>query len=514
MGLLFDLYRIKMKLFFGAFRASKLSLLLLLVYILGFLPGTIGLSNLLIASIREGTDLTVYLNPLSTVISALLALTLLSTLRGYVSFEYEQSFIFTSPVSPRLFLTASLLSDLTVISPFLLPLYLLLGVLVASLGLSPLTILLMVSCLLLFALFLQFLKTSLSIFLSASRSPWLKIITILLITALLLPALGAFDGLPISYRELPYPSTVMASAIIDLIYDRFPQTSSLLLLLSYFLASLALFLKSSQKNLFQFASPVPFVSPFDTSMRVQEIKMGKNIAFFSRIGLSLKLDLRSGNLLRFLMKKEFIRMVRDGSLFAVLLFYAIVLFIFLGAGGSGSMPLELPFSMLFLYSFITPSMLISNWRIGELGNLWIPMTSSIGLGYVLQSLLYDLILISIVIPSLVIGILFFISSVDPILPLALVISNAIICCSVNLYMMIKFIGTKRRATPSLMILYATMFLAALLMMPCYIIYAVNLFLKPGFEVELLLLLPMLLYSTFIFSYISRRLGKKSLEMEL
>ncbi|MEM3693072.1 MAG: hypothetical protein QXI39_03520 [Candidatus Bathyarchaeia archaeon] len=517
MGLLLDLYRIKVKLFLGAFRASKLSLLLLFLYALGFLPGTIGMSTLLAASIKEGMDLMVYVNPLSTVISALLALILLSTFRGYVCFEYEQSFIFTSPITPRLFLTASLLSDLTILSPFFSPLFLMLGIISVSLSLSPFTILSMVFCLLLFAFFIQFLKASLSIFLSAYKGLGPRILTILLMAILLLPALGAINRLPstLSYRELPYPSTAMALVIIDFIYDRVPQTYSLILLLSYFFASLALFLFSSQKNLFQLARIVPFVSPFDTSMRVQEIKMGKNIAFFSRIGLGLTLDLRSRNLLRFLMKKELIRMVRDGSLFAVFFLYAIVLFIFaLGGRSSGDMPMEVPSLMLLLYTFITPPMLISNWRIGELNNLWIPMTTSMGLEYVLKSLLYDLTLITIAVPTLVVGILFVLGGMDPILPLALVASNAMIGCSINLYMTIKFLGTKRRATPSLMIIYAAMLLSGLLMMPPYILFMVNLFLKLGLEMELLLSVPMILYSAYIFRYISRRIGKKVLEIEL
>ncbi|MBS7627539.1 hypothetical protein KEJ36_01775, partial [Candidatus Bathyarchaeota archaeon] len=475
MGLLLDLYRIKMKIFLGAFRASKLSLLLLFLYAIGFIPGTIGMSTLLAASIKEGMDLMVYVGPLSTIISTLLALIILSTFRGYVSFEYEQSFIFTSPITPRLFLIASLLSDLTILSPFLFPLFLMLGIIAVSLSLSLLTILSMIFCLLLFALFIQFLKASLSIFLSAYKGPGPRILTILLMAALLFPALGGLHRLPLtlSYGELPYPSTAMALVIIDFIYDRVPQTYSLILLLSYFFASLALFLFTSQKNIFQLARIVPFVSPFDTSMRVQEIKMGKNIAFFSRIGFGFTLNLRSRNLLRFLMKKELIRMVRDGSLFAVFLFYVIVLFIFsLGMGSSGDMPMEVPSFMLLLYTFITPSMLISNWRIGELNNLWMPMTTSMGLEYVLKSLLYDVTLVTIAVPTFVVGILFFLGKMDLILPLALVASNAMIGCPINLYMTIKFLGTKRRATPSLMIIYAAMLLSGLLMMPPYILFTV------------------------------------------
>lgn len=514
MSVLFDLYKLKVKLFLGAFRVSKTSMVILAVYALGMIPGTIGVSTAVVKLVNEGADLTVHLEALSAIISGFLAFILLSTFRGITAFEYEQSLIFTSPITPRRFLIASLLAEITVFSlSFFFPVFVFFGIIIVSLGLSIISVLSMVIFILSFIFFLVFLKSSLSILGSDYRNSKIKIVTTVLIVLLLLPAIGLFTRFPVRYRELPYPSTLLAQSFLDIFYNKLPSTRSFLVLASYLLASLALFLFSSKKNFFQFASSVPFVSPFDTSTRMQTIKLDKNIRFFSRAGLGITLDLKSESLLKFLMKKEFIRMIRDGSLFAVLLFYGIAS-IMTVAGGSRGMPFPIWIFLLALYSFIVPLMLISNWRITELDNLWIPLTSGVNLGYVVKSLLYDLTLIAFAIPVAAIVFLNLISQIDPLMPLVLVASVSMIGSSTNLFVVVHFLGKKRKATPSLMINWVSMLLSGLLMAPTYIYVTFSLFLGFSAQINLLLSIPVLVYSILIFIYFSKKLEKKALMIEM
>jgi hypothetical protein len=218
-------------------------------------------------------------------------------------------------------------------------------------------------------------------------------------------------------------------------------------MMSYFLASSVLFIFSSKKNLFQVAKPVPFVSPFDTSMGMQTAKMEKNIRFFSRIGLRFALSLGSESLLRFLMKKELIRMIRDGSLFAVLLFYVIVSIMSVSAN-IGQAPFPIWLLILVIYSFIVPAMLLGTWRTAELDNLWIPLTSGVSPRTIVGSLLYDFTLIAFIVPAGTIIVLSLLGQINPLVPFVLVTSVSLIGCSATLFTMIHFLGKKRRATPS------------------------------------------------------------------
>ena len=371
----------------------------------------------------------------------------------------------------------------------------------------------MATFLLSFIFFLIFLKSSLSILGSDYQHSKIKIVTAILVVFLLFPAIGLFTHPPVRYRELPYPSTPLAQSILDTFYNKLPSTRSFLVSASYLLASLALFLFSSKKNFFQFASSVPFVSPFDTSTRMQTMKVDKNIRLFSRVRLGITLDLKSESLLKFLMKKEFIRMIRDGSLFAVLLFYGIVS-ITTVAGGSRGMPLPIWIFLLAIYSFIVPSMLISNWRITELDSLWIPLTSGVNLGCFVKSLLYDLTLIAFVVPVATILVLTLISQIVPLIPLVLVASVSMIGSSTNLYVVMHFLGKKRKATPSLMISWASMLLSGLLMAPTYIYVTFSLLLGFSAQINFLLSISVLVYSILIFIYFSKKLEKKALTIEM
>jgi hypothetical protein len=512
MGLFLDLYKMKLKIFLGAIKSSKLSLFLVVLSVLGITPGSIGMSMVVVSLVKEGT-LIVYLDHISAIISACLALVLIPTYRGYVVFEYEQSLIFTSPITPKTFLVASFLADITAFSVFLFPLFLFLGIITISLALPAISVLSLVSGMLLFIFFLLFVKTSLSILASIRSDSLIKIVTAILMVFLLLPAVGLFLDFPLVYKTLPYPSTLLAQVMINALNSGLPSGYSVLFMTSYFLASLLLFLFCSRENLFQIAKTVPFVSPFDTSMRTQTVKMATNIRFFSKFGLRFTLNIESKSLLRFLMKKELVRMIRDGSLFAVLLFYLIVSIMSL-VTSIGQAPFPVWLLILVIYSFIVPAVLLGNWRTGELDNLWIPLTSGVSPRYVARSLLYDFTLIAFIVPAGTIVILTFLSQIDPIVPLILVTSVSLIGCSTNLFTMIHFLGKKRRATPSFMIGWVSMLLSGLLISPTYIYAGLSFMLLFNVKTSIIFAAPILAYSIFIFLFLSRKIERKTGSVEI
>lgn len=513
MGLFYDLYKLKIKNFLGAIKSSKASMVLVALYMLGIMPGSIGMSIVVVNLVREGIYLATHLDYLSALIGGVIAMVLISTFRGFVVFEFEQNLVFTSPITPRCFLFASMLADLTALSIFFFPLFLFLGIITVSLALPVISVLSLGSGLLLFIFFLFLVKTSLSILVSARSDSLAKISAGILIALLLLPTVGLFLPFPLAYKMLPYPSTLLAEVLTNTLQSSLPPLQSVLGMLLYFLVSLVLFLFSSKKNLFQIAKPVPLVSPFDTSMRMQTAKMAKNIRFFSRVGLRFTLNLESESLLRFLMKKELLRMIRDGSLFAVLLFYLIVSIITV-ATNIGQTPFSVWMLILAIYSFIVPAMLIANWRVGELDNLWIPLTSGVSPRYVVRSLLYDFILIAFIVPAGTIVVLTLLDQITPFVPLVLIASVSLIGCSANLFTVTHFLGKKRRATPSFMIGWVSMLLSGLLISPTYIYAALSFILGFSVETSLLLAAPILAYSVLIFWVFSRKIERKATSIEI
>lgn len=513
MGILFDLYKLKVKIFLGAIRASKASMLLLAIYIIGIAPSSIGMSMIIVDAVKGGIDLLVYLDALAALISGIFAMILLSTLRGFVVFEYEQSLIFTSPITPRQFLIISLFADITVFTVFFFPLFLLLAIVIVNLTLPVLSALSIVTSTLILAFILFFIKASFSILESVRSSSVFKILTIVLIGLLLLPVTGLFTALPLRYRELPYPSTFIAEMFLNVLYGRLPPVDAVLGATLYVLGSLLLFIYCSRLNLFQFARAVPFISPFDTSMRTQEVKMGSNIKLFSKVGLKFTLDLGSESLLKFLMKKEFIRMVRDGSLFGVLMLYLIIS-VMTVITSSSEAPFPIWMLVLAIYSFIVPAMLISNWRIGELDNLWLPLTSGLSFELISKALLYDFTIIAFTIPAATIIILTLAGQIEPLVPFVLVTSVSMVGCSTNLYMMMHFLSKKRRAIPSLMISWTSMLLFGLFILPAYIYVLLSYLFGLSTEILVVLSVFIVLYSVLVFRFFSGRIERKALSVEL
>ncbi len=447
MGVARDLLAFKLKVLMGAVKSSRASMALIAIYVLGMLPSGVGMSISVVNLVKSGIDVTTYVNQLAALLSSVTALLLLSAYKGYVSYEYEQTLLFTAPIKPRTYLAVSLLTDLAMLSVFLLPLGIFLCMIIVSLQLSILHTMLIVGGFVLFLFFAYFTKTSLAILEAHRQDSLVKTALTAIILLLIFPAASLALPFPIGYAQLPYPSTLLAEMMLSSVCGLTPNVMSILGIAAYFLASFAAFLYCSKLNLFQLAKPVPFVSPFDTSMRVQTIKTGKNIQFFSRFGIKISLSLDSKPLRSFLMKKEFVRITRDGSLFMVFMFYAVLLIISTSMRQSeAAFPMWM--FLLAFYSFMVPAMLTSNWRMTELDNLWMPLTSGLSFGAVAKAVLYDFALLAFAVPAAITALLSAVNNVDPVVPLVLVASASIIGSAANLYTMVIFLSRKRRATPA------------------------------------------------------------------
>jgi len=513
MSRLLDVYLAKVKIVLGAFRASKISLLLIFVYLFGVVSSSFLMGLIVVEALKRGAVLSAYINELSALISLAFAITTITAFRGFIVFDYEEGMFFTSTITPWMFLAASILSDLTIFSIFFCPLFVLLGIIAVSMRFSPLITLLIFIVAILLVLFILFIKKAFSILISVYAGSAIRHILAVFTFLLLLPAVRFAYSFPIEYSRLPYPSTFIATVILHLLCEKQPPLVSLLGVFSYFMLSFMLLAFCSRRDIFRYAKSVPFFSPFDATIRAQTVKMGQNIRLFSKIGLKFTLNIESKSLLRFLIRKELIRMIRDGSLFAVLIFYIVVLVISVATkGGGDSFPAW--FITLAVYSLIVPAMLVSNWRVGELNSLWIPLTSGMNLKIFFSSLLYAFILVSIPIPIGIITVLSFITHLNPIMPLVLIISASIIGSSAHLFVMIYFLGKKRKATPGFMISWVSLLLSGILISPAYAYVALSFIFKFGSQINLALGAGLLVYSYIVFQTLLRRLERKVLSIEI
>ncbi|MEM1530231.1 MAG: hypothetical protein QXH19_02480 [Candidatus Bathyarchaeia archaeon] len=522
-SLILNVYMFKVKVFFGAIRASRASVALLLLYTIGFLPSVFGFLTLITNAVKQeaGVNVEFYVEVLSAIASGIMVFAILLSLRGYMVFDYEQNILLTSPIRPRELLIASIFADLTLALVFANPILVLYILLVFSLNLSALSAITMLLAILLFIFMLILLKISLSIMKSLYGRRWINAFTSMIMLFLMLPALSLFLDISLNYSSLPYPSKFLAEILLGIIYDCGVEPLSLLSLTSYFLLSLAFFMVISEKNFFPMAGYAPFVSPFDVSMRTQTLKIERSIRTFSRMGAFLTLNPESKSLLSFLMKKEFIRMLREGSFFGVLLLYLVVLFVIsitsiVPSQGAQRPPPQMFFTTFFIgvYSLITPLILVGNWRFSDLENLWIPLTSGADMRMVIKALAYDFILISSVLPAIIILILSITSNINPLLPLILVTSTSMIGCPVNLYITIKFLGKKRRGTPSIFVSWASMLLSALLLTPTYILVVLISSLALGYAVSTPISAIILVYSAVIMMLFMRSAEREILTIEV
>lgn len=481
-GLILSVYRLKVKAFFGAVRASKASVAFMLFYILSFLPSIIGFSMAVAEAVKSGgAEIGLYIEFLAAATSFLMSIAILLSLRGYTVPEYEQNLIFTSPIKPREFLVAGLLANLTCLLLFLTPLIFLYILVILSLNLSFYSALLILFASILFAFTLFFTKTFLSVLRSLYGGFWLPLLMAVIVFLLLVPTLGSFTALPLKYSEVPYPSTFLAKTLIGIIFHETSHISDLLGLISYFTLSLILFALTSKRNFFPLTRQVAVVSPFDISIQAQTMKVEKSIRTFSKMSTIFKLSIDSNSLHGLLIRKEIIRMMREGSLFAIILLYVVVLLIAIftikGPASGGTQGPSAPSIVLVLlvsiYSLVIPLMLAGNWNLSDSKNLWIPFSSGADMRLIARATLYSFILVSTAVPCVILLPISIFLGVNPLLILALIISASFVGCSVNLYVSIRFLRGGRGGAMPLLVGWISMLLSSIFMAPAYILAALS-----------------------------------------
>lgn len=495
-NIVLSLYALKVKVFFGAFRASRASIAVLLIYLLGFLPGISGFSITIAEMLaRDGANIGLYVDVFAAAVSILFASVILFSLRGATAFGYEQNFIFTAPLRPVEFLVANTLANITFLLIFASPLIVLYALIALFLKLSPLqaAVILILSALL--ALSLMFLKTFFSVLRSMHSGAWLSALIVLVAFILILPSAGFFMDLPLKYSALPYPSTLFARMMIDIIIYGSPRPHDLAGFILFFTASLALFAVVSARNFFPFTMQVPLVSPFDVSARTQTIKMERGIKFFSKMSVPLRLGLESRSLMTFLMKKEIIRLMREGSLFTTILIYLIIFIVLVAMGArAGGPPSGVFLSIISVISVMLPMMFAENWRIFEAKNLWLVMSSGADIRPIVRATLYSLVVVCLTLPSAMIIPASIILGVNPLPALIVLISISIVGCSAALYVSVKFLRGGRRGMPSLLANWLSMLLTLFLVSPAYILTGLISTIGGGLIFDVSALLGIIVYS--------------------
>ncbi|MEM1562351.1 MAG: hypothetical protein QXV75_05140 [Candidatus Bathyarchaeia archaeon] len=511
LNIILNLYALKIKVFFGAFRASKASIALLFVYVLGLLPSIMGLSLSIVNAVKQGYgDAGLYVDVLAAVTSAIMAAAILLSIRGVTAFEYEQNIVFTSPLYPREFLVASFLANLTFLLIFVFPLIFLYVSLILLLNL-PLTLaaLIFLSSFI-FVVSTIFLKTFFSLVKALYDRVWVSALMIIIVLVLMLPIIGIFTPSPLRYNALPYPSTLFARILVDVILHRSFVFSDVLGLLLFLIVSLIFFASVSDRNFFPLTVQIPLISPFDVSARAQVSKMESNIRLFSRMNLPLSLNLESKSLLNFLIRKEVIRIMREGSLFTIILIYAILSIIFTVTSSpfiSGSPSLLI---ILSTYSIIISVMLAGNWRILEAKNLWLPLSSGADIRPIIRATLYAFIIVSLSVPLAIIFPISIFYRVNPMPALIILVPTSLIGCSINLYVAVKFLKEGRKGIFSILVGWLSMLLSLLLLAPVYILAALPMLISLSVALSAISLLGALVYSIIIMK-IFLKLTEKSIK---
>ncbi len=402
MGKIITVLVFKIKQYFGPLRSSKASLFLgILTFLglnsLGFFFG-IGLPST--PFWKEPDRL---IDILSAFLSVFLALSLVLSLRGGVTaFQAELDFFFTSAIKPRQYILSDLIFQFIVLNVLFSPFIPFIIGLALSLRITAFVALIVALIYELYVFLILLSMQSLGILNLIAPYRRTKILIGMIMTALLLPSLSFIRFFPLGYSDLPYPSTFAAKAIVHLL-----EQSSFELLNIY---SLGIFIALaftfhyfvSRKNLFYYIRPTVMLSFFESRPQAQAIQQRRMLERFGPMTTFLTLDPTKGSLTRFLIKKHFIRIIRDGSLFPLIILFAIygaVSMLSLNfSPTSSAREIQSALFMLTFYSALVPSMLIMSWNSYERENLWILLTSGGRIVEYFKSFFVALLAIALIMP--------------------------------------------------------------------------------------------------------------------
>jgi hypothetical protein len=378
-GKIWTITKFKLKEYFGPMRSSKASLAI------GFLAfGAIGLMGFLAAigaiEYYGGLiNLDELLNPLSAFFSAFLIMLLVLSLKGGITaFQADLDYLFTSSIEPREYLIGDLAFQFITIhilfSPFITFMAGLAWSQAIPWGKVSMGLLAYEAYVAIGIISMQ----ALGVLNMTSPSKRVKALLAVMVTALIAPSVDFVTTFPIRYSDLPYPSSLVAKAIIRLLDQGNPLPSIQGVAVYLLVVSLVYYLVS-ERNIFYYAQPTVSISFGEMRLQAQAAKQRRFIERIGRYTTILTLDPTEGSLKGFLVRKELLRMVRDGSVFTLLVFFAMYAVIGLASTRFPTTPDgELGTSLLSLaifYSALVPPILTINWGTSERENLWILFTS-------------------------------------------------------------------------------------------------------------------------------------------
>lgn len=372
----------KFRQFFGPILRSKKALALLALLLLFLLPSGFGLAVVLPDLVASPSALDFLALGASAALSVFL---LLSVFGGLLVHPSEIDFLLTTPIRPRGYLLGDALFQLLfavgmsgVFSlPFLLGLATVGGVPAARLVLLALA----------FVLFLAFavlLGQATGVFLMGGGRRRLLLPATLLVL-LNLPALQFLAPVPLRYGSLPLPSTAFAVLGQSLLADLPVDPLWPLLLAGYGVALVAFHAWVGGAYFFPRLRPtlsVAFMaSPFQRAA-VQQERTLRALSFVTRrVHLS-----PGGSLSTYLVRFHLVRLVRDGSLLAVLLMVALLSVITTVSPGKGP-PAAVVTGMMGYFILLAVVILGFSWVTTERRNTWILLSAPGGVGPYFRALL-------------------------------------------------------------------------------------------------------------------------------
>jgi len=379
MGKITTILIFKIKQYFGPLRSSKVSLLLGILTFLGlnFVGFFFGLG---LPSTPFWTEPDHLIDILSAFLSVFLAISLILSLRGGVTaFQAELDFFFTSAIKPRQYILSDLIFQFIVLHILFSPFIPFIIGLALGLGITALTALIATLIYEMFVFLVLLSMQSLGILNLIAPYKRTKVLTIAIMIALLLPSLSFIPSFPLKYSDLPYPSTFAAKAIVHLLEQSPVELLGIYSLGAFIALAFIFHYIVSRKDLFYYVRPTVMLSFFESRPQAQAIQQRRMLERFGPMTTFLTLDPTKGSLTSFMIRKHFIRIIRDGSLLPL-----IILFVVYGAVSmlslnfsptSSAREIESALFTLTFYSALVPSMLAMSWNSYERENLWILLTS-------------------------------------------------------------------------------------------------------------------------------------------
>lgn len=402
MGKITTVLIFKIKQYFGPLRSSRASLLLGILTFLGF--NSMGFFfGIELPSTPFWTEPDRLIDTLSAFLSMFLAMSLILSLRGGVTaFQAELDFFLTSPIKPRQYILSDLIFQFIVLHLLFSPFVPFIIGLTLRLGINTSTILIATLIYEMFVFLVLLSMQSIGILNLIAHHKKTKVLTIAIIMALILPSLSFIRSFPLKYSDLPYPSTFVAKAIVHLVEQNSIELSNIYSLGAFIALAFIFHFIVSRKDLFYYIRPTVILSFFESRPQAQVIQQRRMLERFGPITTFFTLDPTKGSLTSFMIKKHFIRIIRDGSLLPL-----VILFVIYGAisvlslnfsSTQSAREIESTLFTLTFYSALVPSMLAMSWNSYERENLWIILTSGGQIVDYFKSFFLTLLMLALIMP--------------------------------------------------------------------------------------------------------------------